>query len=377
MEAPKPQLQFNENSSMNIKDNSSEYKLNFGTIGDSIYFELIDLKSFPSIKYLNIFNMTQLQGLNLWFKQFSTIDKIVKMFNKMIKSNEFKVKNVTNNQNKYIYFVNIIDEDDIILIELKKKEQNQNDIIQTLLKTVQELKEENNTLEKKMIDKINNMEIKMKNIINNMEKNMIEKYNLLEKRINKLEKENNSNKHEILEIKNGNLSLLNNSLIITKLEEAELISSWITQNKKIKYQLLYRATRDGDKEEDFHRLCDNKAPTMILGKTPGGYIFGGFTKAKWTTSVDSLYLPDSDAFVFSLNQKKKFNTQDKNRAINIVKNYITIFGNGSNSIQIENNILISKRHWSNPNGSYGSNLNLTENKYFSLVEFEVFFVDNI
>ena len=191
MEAPKPQLQFNENSSMNIKDNSSEYKLNFGTIGDSIYFELIDLKSFPSIKYLNIFNMTQLQGLNLWFKQFSTIDKIVKMFNKMIKSNEFKVKNVINNQNKYIYFVNIIDEDDIILIELKKKEQNQNDIIQTLLKTVQELKEENNTLEKKMIDKINNMEIKMKNIINNMEKNMIEKFNLLEKRINELEKENN------------------------------------------------------------------------------------------------------------------------------------------------------------------------------------------
>ena len=116
MEAPKPQLQFNENSSMNIKDNSSEYKLNFGTIGDSIYFELIDLKSFPSIKYLNIFNMTQLQGLNLWFKQFSTIDKIVKMFNKMVKSNEFKVKNVTNNQNKYIYFVNIIDEDDVILM---------------------------------------------------------------------------------------------------------------------------------------------------------------------------------------------------------------------------------------------------------------------
>jgi len=376
MEAPKPQLQFNENSSMNIKDNSSEYKLNFGTIGDSIYFELIDLKSFPSIKYLNIFNMTQLQGLNLWFKQFSTIDKIVKMFNKMIKSNEFKVKNVINNQNKYIYFVNIIDEDDIILIELKKKEQNQNDIIQTLLKTVQELKEENNTLEKKMIDKINNMEIKMKNIINNMEKNMIEKFNLLEKRINELEKENNSYK-QILEIKNGNLSLLNNSLIITKLEEAELISSWITQNKKIKYQLLYRATRDGDKEEDFHRLCDNKAPTMILGKTPGGYIFGGFTKAKWTTSVKSFYLPDSDAFVFSLNQKKKFNAQDKDRAICMQKSYISIFGNGSNSIQIENNILISKRHWSNPNGSYGSNLNLTENKYFSLVEFEVFFVDNI
>jgi hypothetical protein len=99
MEAPKPNLQFIENSSINLKDNISEFKLNFGTIGDSIYFELIDLQSFPNIIYRNIFNFTQLQTLNLWFKQFSSIEKVIKMLNKMIQTNNFKIKNNSNNQN--------------------------------------------------------------------------------------------------------------------------------------------------------------------------------------------------------------------------------------------------------------------------------------
>lgn len=173
MEAPKPDLQFKEISTMIIKDNYSEHKLNFGTIGDSIYFELIDVKSFPSIIYQNIFNITQLQALNPWFKQFTTIEKIIKMFKKMIDLNEFKIKyeREQNYQNKSIYFTNIIDEDDKIIIELKKKVQNQNDIIQTLLKTVQELKEENKILEKKMSGKINNIE-----------KKLTEKFNVFEKK---------------------------------------------------------------------------------------------------------------------------------------------------------------------------------------------------
>ena len=49
---------------MNIKDNSSEYILKFGGIAHLIYFKLIDLKIFHSIKYQNIFNIIKLKGLN-------------------------------------------------------------------------------------------------------------------------------------------------------------------------------------------------------------------------------------------------------------------------------------------------------------------------
>ena len=367
MEAPKPNLQFIENSSINLKDNISEFKLNFGTIGDSVYFELIDLQSFPNIIYRNIFNFTKLQTLNLWFKQFSSIEKVIKMLNKMIQCNNFKIKNNSNNQNnsKIIYFVNLLDEEDCILIELKKIEQNQNDIIQILLKTVKDLKEENSCLEKKMDEKIESMN----------------------KKIIQIEKENNSLKLKVEDLiqkmdeftknnnkLNENFSLLNNSLLINEIEEERLINSWISPNKNIKYDLLYRATKDGDKSSDFHRLCDEKGPTLVIGKTPGGYVFGGFTKIKWTSSKYGEYFLDPDAFVFSLNQKRKFNTYNNNE-VGLNCYYGPIFGNGSNSIQIEDNILSNKEHWSNPNGSYGKNLNLTEGNHFSIIELEVFLVN--
>lgn len=89
----------------------------------------------------------------------------------------------------------------------------------------------------------------------------------------------------------------------------------------------------------------------------------------------SEYLYDSTAFVFSLNQKKKFISLDQNLSIRKSSGYYIIFGNGSNSLQIEDRILSNNNHWSNPNGSYGNNLNLTEDKKFSIVELEIFHVD--
>ena len=133
-------------------------------------------------------------------------------------------------------------------------------------------------------------------------------------------------------------------MIITKQEEFELINSWISQNKNLNYQLLYRATRDGDTDKDFHSKCDNKSPILVIGKTPKGYIFGGYTTANldYEKCKDkSLYLSDNEAFVFSLNQKKKFASNDKENAIYLHQGYCIIFGNGSNSLQIENLVLSS------------------------------------
>jgi len=171
-------------------------------------------------------------------------------------------------------------------------------------------------------------------------------------------------------------SLLENSLIITKKEEVELINSWISKNKHIKYKLLYRATRDGDTLNDYHSKCDNASPILVIGKTPKGYIFGGYTTINLSyDKYNNKYESDNEAFVFSLNQKKKFAPKDNSRSIGFIRGYCIIFGNGSNSLQIENDILTSKKHWSNPNGSYGNNLNLTENQEFSISELEVFHIN--
>ena len=344
MDSAKPALSFNENCSMNLKNNSNEFRLIFGTIGESLYFELEDLKSFPINKYQNILDLNSLKKINCWFNQFSSIDKLAKLFNKMMKSNKFKIKDEINILNKHIYFLNPLDEDDIISIELLPKEKNQEEMIKELYK-------KNILLEQK---------------IKSMEEKFEEKINTLEKKINLICKQKN--------VPENAYSLLNDSLIISKKEEIDLLNSWISPGNRKEYKLIYSASKNGDKVTDFHKYCDNIAPTLILGKTPKGYIFGGFTNVTWNYNKDeNLY--DSDAFVFSLNQKKKFHTMDKYNAIRKVEGYCTIFGNGSNSLQIENNILSCSTHWSNPNSSYGDNLNLTENQEFSVVEFEVFCIN--
>ncbi len=205
----------------------------------------------------------------------------------------------------------------------------------------------------------------------NIELKIILKNKTLKENINNLTKELNG--YKINKI-NNQYSLLDNSLIITNQDEVKLINSWIAPNKNIKYELLYRATRDGDTLNDFHKKCDNKSPIIVIGKTPKGYIFGGYTNIKLNYTKDE-YLYDSTAFVFSLNQKKKFISLDQNRSIQKESGYCIIFGNGSNSLQIEDSILTSKSHWSNPNGSYGNNLNLTEGQDFSIIELEIFHVD--
>jgi hypothetical protein len=52
--------------------------------------------------------------------------------------------------------------------------------------------------------------------------------------------------------------------------------------------LLYRATRDGWKRDDFHEKCDLKGPTMTIIKVKEtGQICVGFTNYDWGKAIDS------------------------------------------------------------------------------------------
>ena len=119
--------------------------------------------------------------------------------------------------------------------------------------------EKNNKLNLLINDCIN-VEKNIKNINIIEEKN--KKFNLNNYNIDFNIKED-ENKNLFTTIKNFGIiynksinKLINDSLILTKEEENNLIDSWISPNKNIEYKLLYRATRDGDKVEDFHKRCD-------------------------------------------------------------------------------------------------------------------------
>ena len=108
-----------------------------------------------------------------------------------------------------------------------------------------------------------------------------------------------------------------------------MIYYWIKSNGDTinSTELLYRLTRDGDNPQAFHSRCDNKGTTIIFIKNySNGYRFGGYTTVPWRG--DNTYRQDSKAFVFSLNNKRKFpikNINDSN-AVGHYKDYGPIFG---------------------------------------------------
>jgi hypothetical protein len=70
-------------------------------------------------------------------------------------------------------------------------------------------------------------------------------------------------------------------------------------NAKQKWELIYKATKDGFSAEDFHHCSDNKGPTMtIIQPQIGDYLFGGYAEISW--NCDGKYRSDPAAFLFTL-----------------------------------------------------------------------------
>ena len=226
---------FEQKSSLKIDQKESDYILNFGIYGESIYFELYDLK-IQNYKYMDIFNLDSLKKINCFFNQFQNTDKMIKVINNFMNSDKFRI-NDEKNESKTIYFSNPLDEEDIISIELKMKEKNQKEIVKDLSNTLTELKAKNTDLENKITT--------MNNLIIEIQKKYDEKILKLEESLQSLSQKLEEEKSII---QDGSID----SLIVSKKEDVQLLKEWISPNKKISFELIYRATRDGDTIKDFH-----------------------------------------------------------------------------------------------------------------------------
>jgi hypothetical protein len=101
---------------------------------------------------------------------------------------------------------------------------------------------------------------------------------------------------------------LEKSTILKSKEEILKIEEWINPNKKIKFNLLYKASIDGDSIIKFHEKCDNKGATLIIIKIKTGYRFGGYNPLSWNTQNN--YKEHSSTFIFSLDKMKKYNIKE-------------------------------------------------------------------
>ena len=197
----------------------------------------------------------------------------------------------------------------------------QNEIINDLISKIdlcnKELKEQKTIIEEQN-KKINLLETKIKyledenlkiknNLKNITTKNNIKKLNVENKEKEIVQDKNEikieENKEEIKEIKN---QLINN-------ESFKQLNNWIAPNKPLKFDLIFKASINGDKSEIFHKICDGKAPTVTIVKSKNGYIFGGYLTVPF--SSDRKSHSDNKAFLFSLTNLKTFKIIEVDHAV--------------------------------------------------------------
>ena len=202
-------------------------------------------------------------------------------------------------------------------LTLYKKEMNKDLLIDELIVKVNKLEEENKTLKKDMND-------------------IKERLNLIES------KEKLFEKYFAEEIQNKKLieELGLDTKIIDKKEDLQFIYNRLVNNdenlkqKKIKYNLLYRATRDGDNSTSFHNKVDNKKSIFSIIKTNKGMKFGFYMEQPFKNTGNSE--KDNKSFIYSLNLKKIYNVKEGAYCFNDTNDLINLY---NQPIYIGNNCL--------------------------------------
>ena len=145
------------------------------------------------------------------------------------------------------------------------------------------------------------------------------------------------------------------------------------RHKKI--NLLYRGTDNGDDCGTFFHKCSKMGPTVSLIKTKKERIFGGFTKVEWTNK--KIMLKDENAFLFSINNKEKYDILKPENAINCIPDKCTlIYGNNNDryGIRLLNNFFEKNNFENMATKIYDtpSNFCLSGNNIFLVKEVEVY-----
>ena len=264
-----------------ISTEKNKIKIDISYNESSIAINIEELNSFPINQFYLFISFEELKKINKYFQYFDSSDEFIKTFKESIKNNSIK-----------------------ILVEGKKCEI---EILNPILNSKFHL----------------NIPIKEKTVQDELG-GIIPIIMELQKKVEKLEKENEELKKKILEfelkfqefekvkektIKNN--EFFEDSKIITKKEEKDLILAYLPK-KPNKVTLIYDSKIYGDSAKIFHSQCDGKSPTLYIIKSQKGYKFGGYISQPWKSN--NSYTQDNEAFVFSLNLKKKYILQNPKEA---------------------------------------------------------------
>ena len=283
------------------KSNNKEYIIELSKYSNAmtLKFTLHGDSDLIPLVYSGKYSFNELKEKNKFLRIYDSIEELTEFFKQIISQNKLSILNDLSGLRTFWSFIKGVSEDKIELI-LTKTNMEKDNIIRTLVNEVKVLKADNIKVNEKILE--------------------------LEKRINLLENKKKKN--------NG---LINK--IITDKKDANEFSQFLFKNQKMKFQMLYQATRDGDKISDIEKKIKGYSPTLFLFFTKKGIRCGGYTKALWC--LDGQYKIDSSSFLYNFNKKKMFSVKNQNEAIYCSED-VACFGNlGNADFYIRNTFLSS------------------------------------
>ncbi|CAG8573575.1 4293_t:CDS:2 [Paraglomus occultum] len=150
-------------------------------------------------------------------------------------------------------------------------------------------------------------------------------------------------------------------------------------------KLIYRASNDGFNDTDFHRLCDNKGPTVVVIRVKEtGEILGGYNPLSWDKT--NQYKATDKSFLFNLitieeteayrgipekrSKLQRFKVIQSDKAIYCGANYGPTFGKGHDLVVFGPGLMARPSHCKK--SSYEAQLREGPNTNFVPEEIEVF-----
>jgi hypothetical protein len=129
--------------------------------------------------------------------------------------------------------------------------------------------------------------------------------------------------------------------VIINNKHLAIFSSWIekknnshysVRNIPYNFNLIYRASRDGNTLAKFHEKCDNKGATIVVAKlTNSEQIVGGYNPLQWDSSNTKTFPKNSFIFSFSnrtdLQTAKVSYSNCHQNSIQYYSDYGPMFGN--------------------------------------------------
>ena len=324
---------------------------------NSIIFHARLINDLSETLYTEETDFEEFHNLNRFFKQYSTIDELFTLLFETLEENEILMTKIEN-RIKLSFMVEARRKTEEVSFFLKPEKPNTDNIALNLCDKVKELERKINEKDKLIED----LKEEIKEIKDELKED---------------KSQNSRNQKDMMDL----LQLVRKGLAIgsqiIKYNEFNFIESAVrkTLGKNIKYyRLIFRASRNGYRAENFHENCDGKNNTIVFIQARNGRRFGGFTEAKWDKSNG--YKSGEHGFLFSLDNKEIYYNKKNNYDIYCYSDKGPAFG-GGHDLFIDDNCNKDNESYDNSDHSYntGKKYALAGTKYFYVEDYEVYQLD--